>query len=58
MHINNAEGRAYAAREMHLAIYGMLLVLTGLQPVEHLPWFEQGMVEEGAVEMDDHLLAA
>ena len=50
--VNNAEGRAFAAREMHLAVYGMLLVLTGQQPDVHLPWFEQMMVEDGADEID------
>jgi len=49
---HNQEHRAFVQREMHLAIYGMLLVLSGLQPVEHLPWWEQGMVEEGANELD------
>ena len=40
------------AREMHLAIYGMLLVLSGQQPDVRLPWFEQLAVEAGADEID------
>jgi len=47
-----SEHQAYVKREMHLAIYGMLLVLSGLQPVEHLPWYEQLIVEAGADEID------
>jgi hypothetical protein len=47
-----SEHQAYVKREMHLAIYGMLLVLSGLQPIEHLPWYEQLMVEAGADEID------
>ena len=46
------EHNAFVAREMHLACYGMLLVLSGLQPVENLPWWEQGMVEDGADEIE------
>lgn len=46
------EHDAYVHREMHLAIYGMLLVLFDLQPVERLSWWEQGMVENGADEID------
>jgi hypothetical protein len=46
------EHQKFVRREMHLAIYGMLLVLSGLQPVEHLLWWEQGLVEEGANELD------
>jgi len=46
------EHDAFVQREMHLAIYGMLLVLSGLQPVENLPWWEIGMVEDGADEID------
>lgn len=47
-----SEGAAFAAREMHLAIYGMLLVLSGQQPDVRLPWFEQMIVEDGADEID------
>lgn len=44
--------RQLEAREMHLAIYGMFLALSGLQPIEHLPWHEQLAVEAGANEID------
>lgn len=47
-----SEHQAFVTREMHLAIYGMLLVLSGLQPTERLPWYEQMMVEDGADEID------
>ena len=44
--------RAFEAREMHLAIYGMLLILSGQQPDVYLPWYERMMVEAGADEID------
>lgn len=49
------EHHAFIQLEMSRAIYGMLLLLSGTQPVENLPWWEIGMVEDGADEMETYL---
>lgn len=49
------EQRAYVQLETERAIYGMLLFISDTQPVENLPWWEIGMVEDGANEMALHL---
>lgn len=45
----------FLARDLHLALYGMLLVASGEQPEVDLPWYERLGVELGAAEYDTYL---
>lgn len=49
------EHQTFLKRDLHLALYGMLLVASGEQPEIRLPWFEIIGVELGANEYDDYL---
>lgn len=50
-----SEHTAFLAREMHLALYGMLLIASGEQPEVNLPWYERLGVELGAEEYEDFI---
>jgi hypothetical protein len=50
-----SEHEIFLKRDMHLALYGMLLVASGEQPEVRLQWFEIISVELGADEYDAYL---
>lgn len=45
----------FLARDLHLSLYGMLLVASGEQPEVDLPWYERLGVELGAEAYDAFL---
>ena len=49
------EQRAFVQLELDRALYGMLMLVSGTQPDDILPWWEILMVEDGANEMETYL---
>ena len=50
-----SEHNNFCRLEMHMALYGMFLLVSGQQPDQRLHWWEQGLAEDGASELENWL---